>query len=251
MNYHHALVTGASKGIGAAIVQALIEEGLKVYAVARNEQALGLLQDKLGENLVPLVFDVRNYEAIGARLEGCPIDVLVNNAGGLNSVRPLYQQSASETDEVIELNLTIPLQLMRLFLPGMILRQRGHIFNLTSSAAITVFPGTTSYGAAKAGLAHASRILRYDLAGTGVRITDIAPGRVETDFYLRSFGGDQDALKERMYQHQRPLRPADIADIVIGTLRLPQHVDVAEILVSPCEQAAGGYIYPSPPFPQG
>jgi len=250
MNYTHAVVTGASKGIGAAIARALVKQGLKVYAIARNEQALAALRLELGENLIPLSIDIRNYDAIMAALDGCPIDVLVNNAGGLGSVRPLYSQTAQETDEVIEINLNVPLQLMRLILPGMIERRRGHIFNLTSTASLTVFTGTTAYGAAKAGLSHASRILRYDLAGTGVRLTEIAPGRVETDFYLRAFGGDQAALKQRMYKEQRPLRPVDIAEILISALAMPDHVDVAEILVSPSEQAAGGFIYPSPPPPQ-
>lgn len=247
MIYRTALVTGASKGIGAAIATALIAEGLTVYGVARDAKALAALGERLGARFKPVACDVRDYTAIAQALDGVEIDVLVNNAGGLGSVRPLFEQTAEETAEVIELNLAVPLQLMRIFLPCMIARKRGHMFNLTSTAASAVFTGTATYGAAKAGLSQAGRVLRYDLAGTGVRLTEIAPGRVETEFYLKAFDGDRDGLKERMYTRQRPLGPADIAAVLVSALKLPDHVDVAEMIVSPTEQAAGGHIYPSAP----
>lgn len=247
MDYRTALVTGASKGIGAAIVESLVAEGLTVYALARNHDALLELQQRLGSRVRPLVADVRDVGAIAGALGTAEIDVLVNNAGGLATVRPLHEQSAEETAEVVSLNLTAPLQLIRLLLPGMVGRKRGHIFNLTSTAASGVFPGTTTYGAAKAGLSQAGRILRFDLAGTGVRLTEIAPGRVETDFYLQAFDGDREGLRKRMYSEQRPLRPADIAAVLVSALRLPEHVDIAELVVAPSEQAAGGQTYPPAP----
>lgn len=247
MTYHTALVTGASKGIGAAIVESLIAEGLTVHALARNHDALQVLQARLGPRVKPLVADVRDHQAITSALGTTEIDVLINNAGGLATVRPLHEQSAEETAEVVALNLTAPLQLIRLLLPGMIARKRGHIFNLTSTAASGVFPGTTTYGAAKAGLSQAGRILRFDLAGTGVRLTEIAPGRVETDFYLKAFDGDRESLHKRMYSQQRPLGPADIAAVLVAALRMPDHVDIAELTVAPSEQAAGGHIYPPAP----
>lgn len=247
MIYRSALVTGASKGIGAAISAALIEQGVTVHALARDGYALDGLASKLGPRLKPLVADVRDHAAIAQKLEGVEIDVLVNNAGGLSTVRPLHEQTAQETEEVIALNLLAPLQLVRLLAPGMIARKRGHIFNLTSTAAGAVFPGTTAYGAAKAGLSQAGRILRYDLAGTGVRVTEIAPGRVETQFYLRAFDDDAESLRERLYTHQRPLVPEDIAAVLISALIMPSRVDVAEILLSPSEQATGGHIYPTAP----
>ncbi|NKN38144.1 SDR family NAD(P)-dependent oxidoreductase [Agrobacterium sp. a22-2] len=244
MDYRCALVTGASKGIGAAIASRLVGEGLTVYALGRSEASLTELASQLGDRLRPLVADVRDHAAIAERLAGVEIDVLVNNAGGISTVRPLHEQTAEETEEVIALNLTAPLQLIRMMLPGMIARQRGHIFNLTSTAASAAFPGTTSYGAAKAGLSQAGRILRYDLAGTGVRLTEIAPGRVETQFYLQAFGGDAATLQERMYTQQRPLRPEDIAAVLVCALTLPPHADVAELTISPTDQATGGHVYP-------
>jgi NADP-dependent 3-hydroxy acid dehydrogenase YdfG len=247
MQYRTALVTGASKGIGAAIAEALVNEGLTVYALARDKAVLESVADRLGPRLLPLPADVRDHAAIAGKLAGQEIDVLVNNAGGLASVKPLHEQTAEETAEVVALNLTAPLQLIRAFLPGMVARRRGHIFNLTSITAGAVFPATTTYAAAKAGLSQAGRVLRYDLAGTGVRLTEIAPGRVETEFYLKAFDGNRDALRERMYAHQRPLRPVDIAAVLVAALRLPEHVDVAELILSPTEQAAGGHTYPAAP----
>ncbi|SOC46420.1 NADP-dependent 3-hydroxy acid dehydrogenase YdfG [Rhizobium subbaraonis] len=247
MEYRTALVTGASKGIGAAIAAALVNEGLTVHALARDLSALESLAEQLGPRMKPLAADVRDHEAIARQLDGVTVDVLVNNAGGLATVRPLHEQSAEETAEVVSLNLTAPLQMIRLVLPGMIERGRGHIFNLTSTAAGAVFAGTTTYGAAKAGLSQAGRILRYDLAGTGVRLTEIAPGRVETDFYVKAFDGDRELLRDRMYTRQRPLRPEDVASVLVSALRLPDHVDVAELMVTPSEQAAGGHTYPDAP----
>ncbi len=244
MTYRSALVTGASKGIGAAISAALVGEGLTVYALGRSEAPLAELASRLGDRLRPVVADVRDHAAIATALEGVEIDVLVNNAGGLSSVRPLHEQTAEETEEVVTLNLTAPLQLIRMLLPGMIARRVGHIFNLTSTAASSVFPGTTAYGAAKAGLSQAGRVLRYDLAGRGVRLTEIAPGRVESQFYLQAFDGDAAGLQERMYTHQRPLRPEDVAAVLVCALNLPPHADVAELTVSPTDQASGGHVYP-------
>lgn len=244
MDYRNALVTGASKGIGAAISAALVKDGIIVHGLGRDRAALDALADQLGPAFRPLAADVRDHAGIADLLGDTKIDILVNNAGGLSTVRPLHEQTAKETAEVIALNLTAPLQLIRMLLPGMIQRRSGHIFNLTSTAASAVFPGTTGYGAAKAGLSHAGRVLRYDLAGTGVRLTEIAPGRVETQFYLKAFEGDNETLREKMYTHQRPLHPEDIAAVLISTLKLPSHVDVAEMIVSPSEQAAGGHTYP-------
>lgn len=251
MHYRTALVTGGSKGIGAAISEALVAQGVTVFALGRDQAALDALTERLGPRLKPVVADVRDHISIADRIAGTEIDILVNNAGGISTVRPLHEQTARETDEVVALNLLAPLQLIRMLLPGMIARRRGHIFNLTSTAASAVFPGTTAYGAAKAGLSQAGRILRYDLAGTGVRLTEIAPGRVETEFYLNAFDGDAEDLREKMYTHQRPLRPIDIASVLVAALRLPPHADIAELVLSPSEQATGGHVYPAAPLEAG
>ncbi|WP_119273499.1 SDR family oxidoreductase [Taklimakanibacter deserti] len=239
--YRSALVTGGSKGIGAAICRKLRERDLTVYAVARNREALQDLARSIG--IIPVVADVRDTAALVASLKGAEIDILVNNAGGLATVRPLHLQTAAEIRDTIDLNLTAPLQLVQALLPGMIGRKRGHVFNITSTAGHAVFPGTVTYGAAKAGLAHAGSILRYDLAGSNVRITEVSPGRVETEFYLQAFGGDRQGLKQKMYTEQRALTPDDVAAVIAAALAMPQHADLARISVEPTDQATGGHIY--------
>lgn len=242
--YRTALVTGASRGIGAAICRRLTGLGLTVYGVARSREALAEVVDTLG--VVPVVADVRDAEAVVAGLGGAEIDVLVNNAGMVATVKPLYEQSAEEIAETIAVNLTAPMLLMRALLGGMVARKRGHVVNITTTAARGVLAGTSAYGGAKAGLAHACRSLRYDLAGSNVRVTDLAPGRVETEIYLRAFGGDRDRLNQSMYGSVRALQPADIAEAIAAVLTLPQHVDVTEIEISPTDQALGGHVFKAP-----
>lgn len=242
--YRNALVTGASRGIGASICRRLRQQGLTVHALARTSAALETLAAETGVN--PIVGDVRDVQAVLAALGGGEIDILVNNAGGLDTVRALHEQTAEEIADTVSLNLTAPLLLIGALLPGMVERRRGHIFNITSTAAHNVFPATTSYGAAKAGLAQAGRILRYDLAGTNVRITEICPGRVETEFYLNAFGGDREALQSKMYRSHRALRPDDVAAALMAALAMPQHADISCMRLDPTDQATGGYVYGEP-----
>jgi NADP-dependent 3-hydroxy acid dehydrogenase YdfG len=241
--YHTALVTGASRGIGLAVARRLIAGGMRVHGVGRSRVALETAAQDLGGGFVSCPADIRDTDAIVRHLGEIEIDVLVNNAGGLSSVRPLTEQTAEETEDTVALNLTAPLQLMRAILPGMIARRRGHVFNLTSTAAQGVLPGTTAYAAAKAGLAQACRVLRYDLAGTGVRITELAPARVETDFYLSAFAGDRATLREKLYTAQKALAPEDVAETIWAALAMPAHVDLSEIVVTSTDQAMGGQVF--------
>lgn len=241
--YRTALVTGASRGIGAAICQRLTSLGLTVYGVARSAEALSSVVADLG--VIPVVADVRDVGAIVSALGGAEIDVLVNNAGMIASVKPLYEQTPEEIEQTVAVNLTAPLLLMQALLGGMVARRRGHVVNITTTAARGVLSGTSAYGGAKAGLAHACRSLRYDLAGSNVRITDLAPGRVETDIYLQAFSGDKARLHDTMYGSVRALQPQDIAETIAAVLSLPQHVDVTEIEISPTDQAVGGHVFKS------
>lgn len=241
--YRTALVTGASRGIGAAICHRLTGLGMIVYGVARSHEALAGIVEELG--VKPVVADVRDTDAIIAGLGGVEIDVLVNNAGMVATVKPLYEQGPDEIAETIAVNLTAPMLLMRALLGGMVARQRGHVINITTTAARGVLAGTSAYGGAKAGLSHACRSLRYDLAGSNVRITDLAPGRVETEIYLRAFGGDRKKLNDTMYGSVRALQPQDIAETIAAVLAMPQHVDVTEIEISPTDQAVGGQVFRS------
>lgn len=241
--YRTALVTGASRGIGASVCRMLRAEGLTVHGVARSAESLKALADDCG--IIPHVADLRDATGLAAELAGLGIDVLVNNAGGLETVRPLHDQTAAEIADTVTLNLTAPLLLMRAVLPGMIAARRGHIFNITSTAAHNVFAATAAYGGSKAGLSQAGKVLRYDLAGSNVRITEISPGRVETEFYLRAFGGNRDALQDKMYRSHRALTPDDVARTLVAALAMPANADLAHISVEPTDQAPGGYVYGS------
>ena len=242
--YASVLVTGASRGIGAAICLRLAARGMTVYGVARDAQALDALKLKDGR-VVPVVADVRNVDAIDDALMGRQIDVLVNNAGIITSVGSLQEQDEQEVREMVEVNLIAPLLLARRFLPGMVARRRGHVFNVTSTSGHYVFPGAAVYGATKAGLSHAGRVMRHDLAGTQVRLTEVSLGRVETDIYLKQFGGNRDKLQEAFYRSVRAIRPDEVAAVLEAALFMPPHVDVSFLEVVPTDQAPGGQTYPA------
>lgn len=238
-HYRTALVTGASRGIGAAIARRLARMGLTVHGLARDAGKLEALKQEAG--IVPVIADLGDMAATLAALDGLEIDVLVNNAGYVAAVKPLQEMTAADIDNMIAINLGAPMQLMRHVLPGMIARRRGHIFNLGTTAASYVLPGTGPYAAAKAGLSHASRIARFDLVGSGVRVTEISPGRVSTDIYLEAFGGDRDKLRSTLYDTYRAVQPEDVAEALAAAIAMPAHVDLTFIEVSPTDQAPGGH----------
>jgi len=239
--YRTALVTGASRGIGAAIARKLRGLGLAVHAVGRDAAKLQALCAETG--CIPLVADVTDTEAVLSSLGDAEIDVLVNNAGAVPAVAPLHRQSAAELDAAVDVNLRAPLHLMRGLLPGMVARGRGHVINIGSTAGAAVFAGTGPYAAAKAGLSMAGRVARYDLAGSGVRLTEIVPGRVQTEVYLGAYGGDAARLHDSMYAHHRALQPEDVAEAVATALCLPDHANISVLEVVPTDQAVGGYVY--------
>ncbi|ODN71234.1 SDR family oxidoreductase [Methylobrevis pamukkalensis] len=243
--YRTALVTGASRGIGAAICRRLAARGMAVIGLARDAAALEALAVEIG--ITPLVADVTDTAAVTAGLGAAEIDVLISNAGYVAAVRPLHEQTSEEIDRTIDVNLRAPLHLARALLPGMIARRRGHVIHVTTTAAHAVFGGTAPYGAAKAGLSHAGAVMRYDLVGTGVRLTEIVPGRVETDVYLTAFGGDRERLRGTMYADVRALQPDDVAAAVVAALDMPEHVDIARLDVVPTDQAPGGHRYADRP----
>lgn len=236
-SYRTALVTGASRGIGAAIVRRLRAMGLEVHALARDEARLNALADETGA--IPLVGDVTDPGTL-SKITALPVDVLVNNAGLVAAVAKFHELAPDAIDRMIEVNLRAPLRVIRAVLPGMVERARGHVVNIGSTAGSYVFAGTAPYGAAKAGLSAAGRVIRYDLVGTGVRLTEVSPGRVETDIYLEAFAGDRAALG-KLYDKVRSLSPDDVAAAVATAIALPEQVDVSFLEIVPTDQATGGH----------
>ncbi len=239
--YRTALVTGASRGVGAEIVRSLVAEGLDVWALARPSDALDALAAETGCHAVAA--DLNDDAATDAALAGLDIDVLVNNAGVISAVKPFVDLTGSEADAMLNLNLRAPLRVTGALLPGMISRRQGHIFAITSIFGPYSGPNMAVYCATKAAIRSFCACLRMDIAGTGIRVTEIAPGRTETGIYLDAFGGDSQALDEKLFSNYRTLQPQDVAEALMAALRLPARADANIIELSPTDQAAGGMVF--------
>jgi NADP-dependent 3-hydroxy acid dehydrogenase YdfG len=233
--YRTALVTGASSGIGEAIASRLRAEGLSVIALGRDAAALEALAARAG--VVPVAADVRDTARLAELFATNDIDVLVNNAGVLTSRAAFQEIDPADIDAMIDVNLKAPLHLARLALPGMIARRRGHLFFIGSSSGLAPHPNAAVYGASKAGVSLFCDALRCDLLGTGVRVSEIAPGRVETRLYRTALG---ERAKAELYDGYLSIRPEDIAELLVAALALPKQVDVSRIEVFPTAQAVGG-----------
>jgi NADP-dependent 3-hydroxy acid dehydrogenase YdfG len=236
--FRTALVTGASRGIGAAIVRALRAEGLEVWAVARSAQRLEALAAETGCRALPL--DVTDTAALEAAIGPLAIDVAVINAGGVSAVKPLHEMGRHELDSMLDLNVKAAFHTVRVVLPGMVARRFGHLFLVSSIAAHHPYPAMAVYTASKAAVSMLVQNLRLDLVGTGIRVTELAPGRVETDIYLEALGGDRAAVRERLYAGFRSIQPEEVARVLVDALRLPPHVDLSRIDIVPTDQAFGG-----------
>jgi short-subunit dehydrogenase len=200
------LVTGASRGIGREIAKACAAAGARVALVARNEQAIKELASELGGTAHPCdLSDMDQVRGFIERIEadGGPIDVLVNNAG-LDSIGPLEKVSEAALADLIHVNLLTPLELQRQVVPGMVQRRSGHLVNVSSYAAATMFPGGVPYAASKAGLSHSTEVLRWELKGTGVDVTIVELGPIPTDMldqvkeYRPTEAGFERAYKMRL-----------------------------------------------------
>lgn len=234
--YRCALVTGATSGIGKAVVLALRDAGLQVIAVGRSPEALAELRAEPG--VVVVEADVRQADVFNEVLAQYPVDVLVNNAGVLSTRAAFQEMDPAEIDNMFDINLKAPLHLTRKVVPGMIERGHGHLFFIGSSAGRAPHPGAAVYGSSKAGISLFCDALRCDLLGSGVRVTEIAPGRVQTQLYKTAMG--MQAAGAELYDGYESIMPEDIAALLLAALSLPQQVDVSRLEVFPTSQAVGG-----------
>lgn len=231
-----ALVTGASSGIGVAVVQGLAAAGWTVHALARRGDRLTALGAETG--CIAHEGDVRDGDAMAKLVGDALPDLLVNNAGLGAGITGLAAATREQVAQTIDTNVTAVLELLRLALPGMIARKHGHIVNVGSVAGM--YPLTSAvYGASKGAVRLMSQNLRLELRGTGIRVTEICPGRVSTEFYDAAVGDA--ALRDRLKTTGiRELRPADIAAAILYAVSTPPHVNVQTIELQPVEQSFGG-----------
>lgn len=238
-------VTGASAGFGAAIARRFAKEGHRIVVTGRRRERLDALGDELGrDKILPLVFDVRDRQAVERAFEALPaafaeIDVLVNNAGLALGLEPAQKASLDDWEGMVDTNVKGLMYVTRAALPGMVARDRGLIVNLGSTAARYPYPGGNVYGATKAFVHQFSLNLRADLLGTRVRVTDIQPGLVGgTEFSNVRFYGDADRAA-KLYEGADALTPEDIAEAIYWVATLPPRVNINAIEMMPVTQASG------------
>lgn len=239
-----ALITGATSGFGEAIARRFIRDGHRVIATGRRAERLQALQTELGAKLLPFQLDVTDAGTAGALPGSLPegwqeVDVLVNNAGLALGTAPAYQTELEDWERMVATNVIGLIRLTHAILPGMVARDRGHVVNISSTAASYPYPGGNVYGASKAFVTQFSLNLKADLVGTGVRITDLEPGLVGgSEFSKVRFGGDADKANA-VYAGTTPLSPQDIAEAVAWVVGLPSHVNINRLEMMPTCQAPG------------
>lgn len=248
-----AFITGASSGIGAACAHKFAQNGYTLLLNARNREKLVALKTELetqyGVTVVLLPFDVRDRKAAASAISLLPkeyqaIDVLVNNAGLALGIDKEYLGTEDNYDTMIETNITALLMITRLVVPGMVERGKGHIINIGSVAGDAAYPGGSVYCATKAAVKVLSDGLRMDLVETPLRVTNVKPGLVETNFSVTRFAGDKERA-DKVYQGIKPLTGEDIAEVVYFAASAPAHVQIAEVLVLATHQASGSIIHRS------
>lgn len=237
-----AVVTGASSGIGEATARVLAAQGFHVVAVARRSERIGALAAEIGGTAVAAdVTDDGSVAALSDQLErlGGPVSVLVNNAGGAKGLEPVADADLDHWRWMWETNVLGTLRVTRALLPGLIASGDGLIVTVTSIAALETYDGGSGYTAAKHAQGALHRTLRGELLGQPVRLTEIAPGAVETEFSLVRFGGDEQRA-DAVYAGITPLVAADVAEVIGFVASRPPHVDLDQIVMRPRDQAPWG-----------
>lgn len=239
-------ITGATSGIGEGCARKFAAMGSNLILNGRNTEKLESLkkeQTTQGVEVLTLPFDVRDRKAMQQAVDSLQgqwkhVDVLINNAGLVIGMDKEHEGSLDEWDIVIDTNIKALLAMTRLIVPGMVERGCGHVINIGSIAGDAAYAGGSVYCATKAAVKALSDGLRIDLVDTPVRVTNIKPGMVETNFSVIRFRGDQDKA-DAVYKGIRPLTGDDIADVVYYAASAPAHVQIAEVLVMPTYQATG------------
>ncbi len=251
LNGRIALVTGASSGIGRACASVLAAAGARVIITARRAERLKEverdLQGTTTSDVLALSLDVRRSADVDRAITDLPeswaaIEILVNNAGLSRALDPAYTNKVADIDVMVDTNVKGLLYVTRAVVPGMVGRGRGHVVNIGSTAGHEVYPGGTVYCATKHSVRAITTGLKMDLHGTGVRVTSVDPGLVETEFSRVRFDGDRERAA-RVYEGMTPLTPDDVADTVLYCVTRPAHVNVADVILMPVDQSSSTMVH--------
>ena len=243
------LITGATSGIGLGCARKFGENGDRLILTGRNKERLEAVKAELttkGTEVLTLAFDVRDRQAAKEAIDHLPaewqvIDVLINNAGLALGLEPEYEGNLDDWETMIDTNVMGLLTMTRLIVPGMVERNSGHVINIGSVAGDAAYAGGNVYCATKAAVKALSDGLRIDVANTAVRVTNLKPGLVETNFSNIRFHGDTERAA-KLYQGIKPLSGDDIADVAVYAANAPAHVQIAEVLILATHQASGSVI---------
>ncbi len=244
MNPKTILITGATSGIGRATALLLGKNGHKIIACGRRKERLEELKNELKNytEIHTLSFDIRDKNAVFFSIENLPenfkeIDVLINNAGNAHGLAPIHQGEIDDWEMMIDINVKGLLYVSRAVLPKMVERKSGHVINIGSIAGREVYENGNVYNASKFAVDALNAAMRLDLNEHGIRVSQIAPGLVETEFSVVRFKGDS-AKAEKTYQGYEPLQPTDLAELIEFIINRPAHVNLADCLILPSAQAA-------------
>lgn len=244
-----ALITGATSGIGEACARKFAEGGYDLILTGRNVDKMKAVERQArerGADVLPLMFDVRDRKAATAAVNSLAgkwavVDVLINNAGLALGLEKEYEGDIDDWETMIDTNIKGLLTMTRLVVPGMVERNKGHVINIGSVAGDAAYAGGNVYCATKAAVKALTDGLRIDVAHTAVRVTNVKPGLVETNFSVIRFHGDNERA-DNVYKGIKPLTGDDIADVALYAANAPEHVQVAEVLVLATHQANGTVI---------
>lgn len=240
-----AIITGATSGIGKATALLLAENNFNLIITGRRADRLELLSKEILQNnqveVLPLTFDVRNYDEVKQNLGNLPkkwqnIDVLVNNAGLAVGTSTIDKGVLDDWNRMIDTNVKGLLHVSKVIIPLLILQNKGHIINLSSIAGKEVYLNGNVYCASKHAADALSKAMRIDLLPHNIKVTNIAPGMVETEFSVVRYKGDQQQADE-VYQNMKPLLAKDIAEVILFAVQRPAHVTLNDIVVMPTAQA--------------
>jgi len=244
-----ALITGASSGIGKATAQALATAKIDLILCGRRQDRLDQLAQELGQQVktITLQFDVRSRQAVSEAIGSLPeswqnIDILVNNAGNAHGLAAIQDGDIDDWDAMINSNVQGLLYVSKAVIPNMVARRTGHIVNLSSTAGKQTYANGVVYCASKKAVEAISEGMRLDLTQHGIKVTNVAPGAVETEFSVVRFKGDE-ARAAKVYEGFEPLHPEDIADVILYVITAPSRVSIADITIMAAAQAAATTIY--------